>query len=89
MRPFQLVCVRHGESAWNKDNKFCGWVDVPLSSNGEKEAHEASRGIFFNNLSNTYKNFQNICSGKIENTKKIRIFVSIKKTKHNPRSGLG
>ena len=52
MRPFQLVCVRHGESAWNKDNKFCGWVDVPLSSNGEKEAHEASRGIFFKNLSN-------------------------------------
>ena len=45
MRPFQLVCVRHGESAWNKDNKFCGWVDVPLSDNGIKEAHEAGKAI--------------------------------------------
>ena len=45
MRPFQLVCVRHGESAWNKDNKFCGWVDVPLSENGTKEAYQAAQAI--------------------------------------------
>ena len=45
LRPLQLVCVRHGESAWNKDNKFCGWVDVPLSDNGIKEAHEAGEAI--------------------------------------------
>ena len=45
MRPFQLVCVRHGESAWNKDNKFCGWVDVSLSENGIQEAHQAGIAI--------------------------------------------
>ena len=45
MNPFRLVCVRHGESAWNKDNKFCGWVDVPLSSNGLQEAKEAAKAI--------------------------------------------
>ena len=45
MRPLQLVCVRHGESAWNKDNKFCGWVDVPLSDNGIQEAHRAGQAI--------------------------------------------
>lgn len=33
-----LILVRHGESRWNKDNKFTGWVDVPLSEKGIKEA---------------------------------------------------
>ncbi len=41
----KLVCVRHGESAWNKDNKFCGWIDVPLSETGEKEAVRAANAI--------------------------------------------
>ena len=45
MMPLRLVCVRHGESAWNKDNKFCGWVDVPLSANGLQEAKEAAKAI--------------------------------------------
>lgn len=33
-----LVLVRHGESTWNKLNKFTGWVDCPLSEEGEDEA---------------------------------------------------
>lgn len=33
-----LILVRHGESRWNQKNKFTGWVDVPLSENGVKEA---------------------------------------------------
>ena len=45
MNTFQLVCVRHGESAWNKDNRFCGWVDVSLSENGIQEAHQAGKAI--------------------------------------------
>lgn len=38
-----LVLLRHGESQWNLENRFTGWVDVPLSSKGEKEAREAGR----------------------------------------------
>lgn len=34
----QLVILRHGESEWNKSNKFCGWVDAPLSANGKDQA---------------------------------------------------
>ncbi len=34
----QLILIRHGESRWNLDNKFTGWVDVPLSKKGIKEA---------------------------------------------------
>ena len=37
----QLILLRHGESQWNLENRFTGWVDVPLSPRGEKEANEA------------------------------------------------
>jgi 2,3-bisphosphoglycerate-dependent phosphoglycerate mutase len=33
-----LVLLRHGESVWNKENRFTGWVDVDLSPKGEDEA---------------------------------------------------
>ncbi len=41
----KLVLVRHGQSQWNLDNRFTGWVDVPLSELGMKEAKEAGRLI--------------------------------------------
>lgn len=37
----QLFLLRHGESQWNLENRFTGWVDIPLSSRGEEEAKEA------------------------------------------------
>jgi len=47
-----LVLLRHGESIWNKEDKFTGWVDVDLSDKGILEAREAGRklgeeGYFF------------------------------------------
>ncbi len=39
----RLVLLRHGESAWNKENRFTGWTDVPLSEKGVEEAREAGR----------------------------------------------
>ena len=33
-----LVLLRHGQSVWNAENLFTGWVDVPLSETGEQEA---------------------------------------------------
>jgi 2,3-bisphosphoglycerate-dependent phosphoglycerate mutase len=36
----RLVLVRHGESTWNKENRFTGWTDVDLSEKGLQEAHE-------------------------------------------------
>jgi len=38
---YTLVLVRHGESTWNQENKFTGWVDCPLSEKGHKEAQGA------------------------------------------------
>ena len=39
----RLVLLRHGQSQWNKENRFTGWVDVPLSENGINEAIEAGK----------------------------------------------
>ena len=39
----KLVLVRHGESVWNKENRFTGWTDVDLSDKGTLEAHEAGK----------------------------------------------
>ena len=38
-----LVIVRHGQSLWNKENRFTGWVDIDLSALGMEEAREAGR----------------------------------------------
>jgi 2,3-bisphosphoglycerate-dependent phosphoglycerate mutase len=38
-----LVLLRHGESTWNKENRFTGWVDVDLSEKGEDEARRGGR----------------------------------------------
>ena len=38
-----LVLLRHGESDWNRENRFTGWTDVDLSEAGVAEAHEAAR----------------------------------------------
>lgn len=39
----RLVLIRHGQSTWNKENRFTGWTDVPLSEQGIKEACEAGK----------------------------------------------
>jgi len=41
----QMVLIRHGESQWNLENRFTGWVDVPLSPRGEQEAKEAGQKL--------------------------------------------
>ncbi len=42
---YKLVLVRHGESVWNKENRFTGWVDVDLSEKGTEEAKYAAESI--------------------------------------------
>jgi len=40
---FKLVLLRHGESIWNKENRFTGWTDVDLSEKGIAEARQAGK----------------------------------------------
>ena len=46
----KLVLLRHGQSQWNLENKFTGWVDVDLTEKGEEEAKEAGRLLKENNF---------------------------------------
>jgi len=41
----KLVLLRHGESLWNRENRFTGWTDVGLSKNGDLEAHSAGHAL--------------------------------------------
>ena len=40
---YKVVLLRHGESVWNKENRFTGWTDVDLSEKGVVEAQEAGK----------------------------------------------
>jgi len=40
-----LILIRHGESQWNLENRFTGWVDIPLSPKGEQEAKQAGEKL--------------------------------------------
>ncbi|WP_349368891.1 2,3-diphosphoglycerate-dependent phosphoglycerate mutase [Salinarimonas sp.] len=41
----RMILLRHGESVWNRDNRFTGWTDVDLSDAGVAEAQEAARRL--------------------------------------------
>ena len=43
--PGKLILVRHGQSAWNLENRFTGWTDVDLSDAGRAEAGQAAREL--------------------------------------------
>jgi 2,3-bisphosphoglycerate-dependent phosphoglycerate mutase len=47
----RFLMVRHGESIWNKDSKFTGWTNIPLTNNGRKEAWLISQTLINNNIS--------------------------------------
>ena len=54
-----LILIRHGQSEWNLQNRFTGWVDVELAPNGKLEACKAGELLkeknLITNLSNHYK----------------------------------
>ena len=41
----KLILIRHGQSQWNLQNRFTGWVDAPLTDKGVEEAREAGRRL--------------------------------------------
>ena len=55
-----LILVRHGQSVWNLEKKFTGWVDVDLTENGKLEAKKAGELIKTNNININiyYSSFQ-------------------------------
>ncbi|OCT88272.1 hypothetical protein XELAEV_18016906mg [Xenopus laevis] len=45
MSKYKLVMLRHGEGAWNIENRFCSWVDQKLSHDGLREAEECGKKL--------------------------------------------
>merc|ERR1712156_1328581 len=45
MASYEIVMIRHGESTWNQENKFCGWYDAHLSEKGVKEAESGGQAL--------------------------------------------
>jgi len=43
MATYKVVMVRHGESAWNAENRFCGWFDADLAESGIEEAKNGAK----------------------------------------------
>ena len=43
MATYKVTMVRHGESAWNAENRFCGWFDADLADSGVEEAKKAAK----------------------------------------------
>ncbi len=39
---YKIVLIRHGESTWNKENRFTGWTDVDLSEKGSRRPEKAA-----------------------------------------------
>ena len=87
-----LVFVRHGQSLWNLENKFTGWVDIDLSERGEMEAKTAGITLIDNNFfpeicfTSYLKRSINTAQHIIENYKNINItFITEKKWELNER----
>lgn len=45
MAAYKLVLIRHGESCWNQENRFCGWYDADLSETGVQEAKRGGEAL--------------------------------------------
>ena len=64
-----LILVRHGQSIWNLENRFTGWVDVDLTENGKKEAEKA--GYLLKNKNINLKHYYSSVQLRANNTLKI------------------
>ena len=50
MSSYNLILIRHGQSLWNQENRFTGWMDIDLSEQGKKEAKESAHLLKKNQL---------------------------------------
>lgn len=50
MSSYNLILIRHGQSHWNRENRFTGWTDIDLSTQGKKEAKKAAELLNKNHL---------------------------------------
>ena len=64
-----LILIRHGQSTWNLQKRFTGWVDVDLTENGKLEAKKAAKLIKMKNI--TFNHYYSSLQLRAKNTLKI------------------
>ena len=92
-----LILVRHGQSIWNLQNKFTGWVDIDLTENGKLEAKKAGQLIkkqkivishYFSSFQLRSKNTLKIIQDELEDHKKVRSAWELNERHYGALTGL-
>ena len=92
-----LILVRHGQSVWNLQNRFTGWVDVELTKNGELEAKKAGNlikelginiDLFYSSMQLRAKNTMKLIQEIIENDKSSKNYWQLNERHYGALTGL-
>ena len=92
-----IILVRHGQSVWNQENKFTGWVDVDLTENGKSEAKKAGQlikqeqieiNLYYSSFQLRAKNTLKIIQDELKDYKKVKTAWELNERHYGALTGL-
>ena len=92
-----LILVRHGQSIWNLENKFTGWVDVDLNENGVNQAKKAGElikeqqiniDLYYSSFQLRAKNTMKIIQEQLEDYKNVKCAWQLNERHYGSLTGL-
>ena len=92
-----LILVRHGQSTWNLENRFTGWVDVDLNENGKAQANKAGElikekqiniDLYYSSFQLRAKNTMKIIQGKLNDYKNFKTAWQLNERHYGSLTGL-
>ena len=92
-----LILVRHGQSVWNLEKKFTGWVDVDLTENGKSEAKKAGElikqekieiNVYYSSFQLRAKNTLKIIQEKLQDFKEVKSAWELNERHYGALTGL-
>ena len=92
-----LILVRHGQSTWNLENRFTGWVDVDLTENGKSEAKKAGQliknekiniDLYYSSFQLRAKNTLKIIKNELRDNKNFKSFWELNERHYGALTGL-
>ena len=92
-----LILVRHGQSVWNLEKKFTGWVDIDLTENGKSEAKKAGElikqtkiefSLYYTSFQLRAKNTLKIIQEELQDFKKIKCAWELNERHYGALTGL-
>ena len=92
-----LILIRHGQSIWNLEKKFTGWVDVDLTENGKSEARKAGElikqekievNLYYSSFQLRAKNTLKIIQEQLQDFKKVKSAWELNERHYGSLTGL-